>query len=535
MSRLSTLATSVWIALIVVSWCASVARSADSDARTSPGTESSPGAEPEAEPETGPVLPWNRPSADDVQPPTPRLSSAREMLELFSIDASQIRQLEDGVPLSGGEEETLFKILYRLPFFGLDKLAAWCRSDVDWAELADHPADSRLEVYRVQGRVTQVQRLEVPPETASRLEFSSYFQVRLQLTDAPYAVLVCCRTVPQAWESAVSLDEPASCFGLFLKTGGAEDGRPELVFAAGRVAWLPQRAEAALGITPDLVYLASLGMDAGLFDVVRSTNRRSITADDRESFYQLLAALGRAEPADVFGRADPSPDLTPMLTQPETQHGRIVSLLGTAKRVQRIAVDEPDIRQRFGIDHYYQIDVFVSLDNTEIRFEQKDGKEGAVFRHNYPVTCCVLELPAGLPARDDIAVPVRFAGAYFKLWAYKSEYVATFDDRQRQVSPLFIATRPRVVKFDNSASQLLGWIGGIAFVVLILMAGFYTWYPRSSDRRIEQQVLRPRLELGSAKSLNEFDFLTQDKPDFSGLADRDGGPRSDTAERSPDG
>jgi hypothetical protein len=406
----------------------------------------------------------------------------------------------------------------------MDKIEAWCKHDVAWPELAEQTAAHRLEVFLVKGRATQVQRLDLPPEIAARLEYSGYYRVRLQLADAPYPVLICCRDVPKAWASAGKLDEPARCYGLFLKTGGDENGHRELIFAAERVAWLPERTEPSLGVTPDLAYLASLGMDAGLFDAVRATNRKAITSGDRECFYQLLAAIGRAEPADVFGRAEASPDLTPLLTQPETQHGRLVSLLGTAKRVQRIAIDEPDVRQRFGIDHYYQIDVFVSLGNTEIRFEQKGSqKEAPVFRNDYPVTCCVLKLPAGLPARDDIGVPVRFAGVYFKLWAYKSEYVTAFNDRQRQVSPLFIATTPRVVKFDNSDSQLLGWVGGIVFVVLILVAGFYTWFPRRGDKRAEEQLTRPRLELGSASSLNDLDLPVQDKPDFSGLASRDRG------------
>ncbi len=407
----------------------------------------------------------------------------------------------------------------------MDKVEAWSRRGVAWAELAEQPAAYRLEVFQVKGRAAGVQRVDLPAEMAKRLEYSSYFRVRLQLADVPYPVLVCCRAVPRAWESANELDEPASCYGLFLKTGGGETGHQELIFAAERVAWLPQRPEPSLGVTSCAVYLASLGMDVGLFDSVRNTNRKAVTGEDRECFYQLLAAVGRAEPADVFSHAETSPDLTPMLTQPETQHGRLVSLMGTAKRVQKIAIDEPDVRQRFGIDHYYQVDVFVSLSNTEIRFEPKEGnKEAPVFRNQYPVTCCVLALPAGLPARDDIAIPVRFAGVYFKLWAYKSEYVSAFDDRQRQVSPLFIATKPRVVKFDNSASQLIGWIGGIVFVVLILAAGFYTWYPWRGDKRVEEQLLRPRLELGSASSLNDLDLPVQDQPDFSDLASRDRGP-----------
>ena len=224
---------------------------------------------------------------------------------MFSIDASQIRQLEDGRPLVVDEDETLFKILYRLPSFGMDKIEAWSKTGVDWAELAEQPAVRRLEVFLIEGRATGVQRLDLPAEMAARLEYSCYFRVRLQLAGVPYPVLVCCRAVPRVWESASQLDEPASCYGLFLKTGGDESGRPELIFAAERVAWLPQRPEPSRGVTPSIVYLASLGMDAGLFDSVRNTNRKAITGEDRECFYQLLAAIGRADTCQPpFSSAD---------------------------------------------------------------------------------------------------------------------------------------------------------------------------------------------------------------------------------------
>lgn len=470
------------------------------------------------------VLPWNRVAEDAVQPPTPPLSSAREMLELFSIDASQIRQLADDAPLSDGEDETLLKILYRLPFFGRDKIEAWTRVADDWAELAERPEARRLDVFRIEGRVARVQPVDVPPEIAARLEFKTWYRVHLRLADAAYPVLVCARDVPLSWLSGGPLDAPARCRGLFLKTGGDDGGHRELVFAAERVAWLPERADPARGVSPGIAYLASLGMDAGLFDAVRTTNRRSINPEDHEAFYQLLAAIGRAAPADVFQHAKPLAELPTLLTSPTDHQGQIYSVSGTAKRVQRVAIDEPDIQRRLGIDHYYQVDVFVSLGDTEIRFEQKDGHTPAVFRDTYPVTCCVLELPPGLPAQDNIGTPVRFAGAYFKLWAYKSEYVSSLDSRQRQVSPLFIAATPRVIQFDHSASQLVGWISGVVIALLIIGAGIYMWLPRTSDRRIEQEVLRPRLELGSARSLNDLDLPIQDKPDFSGLADRDQGP-----------
>jgi len=83
--------------IVALSWCICPAFSAAADAPPRASSESTAEA-----PETGTVLPWNRPSEGDVQPPTPRLSNAREMLEMFSIDASQIRQLEDGRTLVVG-------------------------------------------------------------------------------------------------------------------------------------------------------------------------------------------------------------------------------------------------------------------------------------------------------------------------------------------------------------------------------------------------------------------------------------------------
>ncbi len=485
-------------------------------------TDDPPGdaAEPAVNPTPlgeGTVLPWNRPSDDAPKPPVKRLSSPQEMLELFRIDESQINQLIDDRPLDPDEEETLLKVLFRMPYFGLHRIEAWRRTDVTWSQLASDPSAHRMDVFKMDGRATFVHQAELPVEAATRLEFDRYYQVQFQPADAPYPVVVCCRRIPAAWQREAAIDERASFYGLFLKIGDISGERPELVFAAERLAWMPDRVQARKGITASHLVLGDLGMDVGLFDRVRDTNRMALVDEDHECFYQLLAAVGRADPSELLGKGEGTFELEPMLTKPETQHGRLVTLTGTVRRVQKILIDEEDVRQRFCINHYYEIDMFVPLGNEELRLAKYRGEEEApVFRNSYPVHCDVLRLPEGLEVGDEVNQQVRIAGFYFKLWAYKSAYVSAYGRDRRQLAPLFVATTPRLVE-SRTSNPLWGWIGGFSFLAVLGGLAFGVWLFRRSDKRFEQSVLRQQFEVGQGKSLDDMGLQSQDGPDFSGL------------------
>ncbi len=465
----------------------------------------------------GTVLPWNRPSDDAPKPPVERLSSPQEMLELFSIDESQINQLIDDRPLDPDEDETLLKILFRMPYFGLDKIEAWRRTDVTWSQLASDPTAHRMDVFKMDGRATFVHQSELAAETASRLHFDHYYQVRFQPANAPYPVLVCCRKIPDAWQREVDIDERSGFYGLFLKTGDISGEKPELIFAAERVAWMPDRVQAENGISSSHVVLGDLGMDVGLFDRVRDTNRKPLVDEDHECFYQMLAAVGRGDPSALYRQREGTFELEPMLTKPQTQQGRLITLTGTVRRVQKILVDEEAIQQRFGINHYYQIDIFVPLGNEEVRLgKNREDGEAPVFKNSYPVHCDVLNLPEGLAEGDEVNQQVRIAGFYFKLWAYKTGFVSAHDRGQRQLAPLLVATTPRLVE-PRAANPLWGWIGGFAFLAVLGGLGFGIWLFRRSDKRFEESVLRQQFEVGEGKSLDEMGIQSQDGPDFSGL------------------
>ena len=101
---------------------------------------------------------------------------------------------------------------------------------------------------------------------------------------------------------------------------------------AHRVAWMPDSVQPDAGITVDHVLLGDLGMDVGLLDEVRETNRRELESEDRECFYQMLAATGRDQSNSLYQRTQRPFDIEAALTRPEEQQGRLFLIKGTARR-----------------------------------------------------------------------------------------------------------------------------------------------------------------------------------------------------------
>ncbi len=487
--------------------------------------QSAPVAEPAADddpptaaakPSVG--LPWNRPKTGGPDPGGKRLSSAREMLSLFNVGESELRQLMDGRPLIEAEEETLWKILFNMPRFGLDKLHAWRRDDVPWQLLADDPDAHRIEIFDLRGRAQRVTRRQLPPEAAERMEFREYFQVDLILEPTAKPATVFTRQLPDNWREGTELDERVACLGLFLKSGSSEETAATLYFTAERIAWLPDRPSPQWGIGRDEVLLGDLGVDVGLLDAVRRSNGRPLVASDREPFYQILAATGRASPATILQQASREFDLGQLLNQPERWQGRLLAFFARARRVQKIMIDDPDIHQRLGIDHYYQIDLQIPLGDQQVRLVSRPGEtEGPVFQNFYPAHCNVLQLPEGLEEGPDVDQQLLVAGFYFKLWAYRTEFVQQFGQDKRQLGPLFLAVTPQIIETRMESNPLWGWIGGGLFLLMLAAMAGTTWIYRRSDRRFRENMRSRRGHRVPEPAWDALRTSVQHEPDFGHL------------------
>jgi hypothetical protein len=456
-----------------------------------------------------------RPPWAQAGPPVPKLplqeiAGPRQFLELLNIDASQLDRFADRRSLHADEYEPLYRILYRIPRFQRRDLYRWRLRDINWQELEERPENFRVSSLRLTGRVKRIEREELLPESALILEFGHFYRLAFEADNAPFPVLVCSRWLPMAWKTDEEVNYRAAVDGLFLKLGETDAGDPQLVVACDRVAWHPDAPHGELGITQDHVLLASKGMDIGQLDLV--LDRRSITALERECFYQMLDAAKRIDP-----KSQKLPDagdelLGPMLQKPREMRGRQFALRGQVRRVQEIRVNERDLGERFNIDHYYQVDMFLPLENQKIKMGE--GEDAPLFESYFPVVFCVAQLPRGMKPDDLVDREARIPAFYFKLWSYETEFMRRYGDRPTQLSPMLIGRQPEVLHLPEQPLADLGTFAAALFVLTLGVTWVWVWQMHKRDTVRDREDRRRRYALDEPQPLEN---LQAERPDFSNL------------------
>ncbi len=422
------------------------------------------------------------------------VAGPRELLRLYQIGESQLDLFVDGEPFEADSLATLMRLLYRVPAFPLSKIHQWQQWSPDWPDVLNRPGQYRGAFVRLAGTAINVERLEVSEHFAQRFGFDHYYRLEFSAAEPAPPVVVYARTVPSVWtqrlEAAgvarIELHERASVAGMFVQLGASRDGKATIILVTNAIAWHPANVDQAAGVTADLVTLADYGMDVAQFSAVE--DRKPLTTHDRECFYQLLDTIKNL-PADfTAGRTVPQPDVTELLQNPRDHRGRLYSLVGTARRAIRIQVDDPDIVTRFGIRHYYEVEVFADTAVT-VRFVDAEGGEDRVF-HRYPVVVCLPELPAWMPVGENIHQNVRVTGFFLKHWTYRSPYMSAAHagegpDRL-QLSPLLIGVGLEPFEFEGNANRVWGRVFGGFFVTLLVAITLYVWRMERGDREFRR-------------------------------------------------
>jgi hypothetical protein len=449
--------------------------------------------------------------AEAAAPPVP-ISSPQELLELRGVEPSHYRMLVDGRPVDMNEQEALLRFLYAINKIDLGDVERWGQTTFSLTRQAAQPNDGRGGFFRVAGRVTGVAIERPLPEVVDRFEMDHYYRCELRLegggTAWVYAV-----DIPDKWAIDQPMDERASLDGCFLKWRVNDPGPAEPVFAAQRVAWHPP------------TILGDLEMDVGLFDDVK--NREAILARERECFFQLLAAAGRAGINELARRTQdgpprpPSPpvkrsrlkqlvdsaqtepphdySVVPLFNDPDKQHGELVALTGTTRSVREvlISVSDPDIVKRFGFDRYYQVELIT------------DDSQGN------PLVFCVRELPAGFPQGADVRELVRIPGFFFKTWSYRQQRLDDAQPVRRQLAPMLVGRAPLWLRPPES--PYLKVVSICLFFLAVAGAGWAAWRLSRGDRRFRERVIAKKFEPDSKQSLDELGLEVDSGPDFRGM------------------
>ena len=427
-----------------------------------------------------------------AQPQSPA-DTPRDLLRIMQIDDSLLGQFIDDRPVEPDEREPLLRLLFRLPSFSQVDIERWTKPLAETKSLAAICSDHRFEFVEVRGVVERIELQTIIPELVERLGFSNYY--RLTISHGTRVSLVFVRKLPTSWEANLragkEIREPVRVQGLLLKKQqlGEKTG---LVLAASQIHWFPQVPSKDLQTTNDMILLADLGVDIGPLADVRQ--RSTMRAEDRESFYQILAAVHHAEMTQFDKLARRQFDMGRMIQKPESVVSELYSVEGTARRAIRIEVQDTDIQARFGLDHYFEVEVFVPMKRS-IRFVN-EADEARIFR-DYPFVFCVPELPDDMPLGDDIRVQVQATGFFLKLWSYRTEFmshVRTREDRPaQQVSPLLIGPTVTPSRTDPSKESSLSLIIAILFVLSLFVVWILLWRAGIQDRRRAQQLFAKNL------------------------------------------
>ncbi|NCY01581.1 MAG: hypothetical protein EBX36_01400, partial [Planctomycetia bacterium] len=287
-----------------------------------------------------------------------------DYLATWNIARADRASLEPPGAWSPEKQATALRVLGRLARVPANLAMAWNAEAID---LRAVPVGERLQdrLVRVTGTATFVAVLPLPEDAAALAGRKAWEQVRI-VADDGLAVDVLADHVPEAWPRDTPIQEPTVVIGLPLADGPGPAAPPggaapvDVLLAAARVGWFPP--------TP----------------------------------------LGG--PAAVAG---PPADIVPLINPQGgwfTRHrGEPVTVEGVARRATRIEIDDPFRRQQVGVDHYWELYVFVPTPLLEVHDRLQE---------DYPVVCCVRTLPDGMPTGPQIGERVRVTGFALKRYRY---------------------------------------------------------------------------------------------------------------------
>ena len=160
-------------------------------------------------------------------------------------------------------------------------------------------------------------------------------------------------------------------------------------------------------------------------------------------------------------------------------------------------VDDPDIVERLGITHYYEIEVFDA--QAKVTVSKINDDPDAVF-NSYPIVFCTRTIPDWMPTGDVIHQDVTIVGAYMKLWSYRSQFLSesstvkskngTVEKRQLQLSPLLIGHSPVRAPETATSNPTAGLAVGIGFGIVLVALSLYIWRTNQGDKQARERLRR---------------------------------------------
>lgn len=479
--RVWTAASLLLAAVVVVSGGKATASKAQEPERIAAGPEE-PRSSEASSPDRARPLPFRRPDSTSSSPA--ERPDVKRLWQLYGITESDWQAFDDQPTMNSVEQAILLRVLFRLGQLSFAELESMAVPTDDLDNVLENVSAHRGRMVFVSGVVESAQAVPLGDQEQAAFGFAEWYRVRLR-TPRHGTLELASRSVPQVWLSAGELSERVRTVAVLLE--GKATGAGLWRAASLRLQWYPNQPNAALGIAASHVLLAGHGMDASFWEILRKSNGRPLTKDDREPFYSALQAAADIRPNNIEPSYYAKFDLAKILQEPELHQGNYYSFIATARRVSRIAVEDNDIRERYHLTEYYEIDIMIPLGDVPVRLKTDKNDEGPIYEHRYPATVCALSVPVQLQraARNAAAggsdaplinQTVRVQGVFLKIWAYPSEYVSSLAPGQLHPSPLFVASSVELVSDTQvPRNDRYTWVFAGAIILGLLVIVYAAW------------------------------------------------------------
>ena len=419
--------------------------------------------------------------------------------ELSGMSASTSFNTKDDLPLAP-QAKTAISMLYRLRKASpatLDRFAAYSR-DVTLNQAQEETIDYRFWLFRFKANLKRIERVPIAdaPDTSDSIQ--QLYRCTAEATDASGKSIHCTilsRKVPSQLPKETELDEPIEYTGLLYSRalvdldveGSPEDGQAisTLVFIADRLAWFPKETWSAKSgpvVDDRMVALAASGFDVSQLDQIKQRNGKPLGGGDSEAFYQMLATVA-AEPAQQASRSPIAPIKT-IIAKSGQNIGARVAMTARCRDCTRVEVADPDKRQRYGVDHYYQLVLFPDLNQSIVLSENTDDGPVKAVYDRFPVTVCATKLPKGVYAEDVEGEAISIEGTFFRIWKYDSE-INQRAKTSGTISPLIISKEFEVIATSFWLHHLISWALGLIAVVLAFMYAYHRVFRKRQLRPTE--------------------------------------------------
>lgn len=227
--------------------------------------------------------------------------------------------------------------------------------------------------------------------------------------------------------------------------------------------------------------LQQAGFDLSQLDAIQNGSVQAFVEEEFEAFQQLAELVLQWETDPPQTAADTF-DLLAALQTPDHYRGSYVLLKGTVRRISPIQITASAMRQRLGLETYYQVDFFVSTQNTN--FSLRDSQGQVVIGGSFGVTLILLEMPemiGNAKPHDTLTLP----GIYLKNWSHKTLDTREVSSELRRPNPIIFGIGSQARQWDTRGGRqgidwVIGWFwGGLA----CLLAGLAIWQWRGRRRQ----------------------------------------------------